>query len=166
MKCAVVKHGPLTEWWALLLPRAFDKRLIRSLDCVHHCRTASTMAVAHTSSSSSRRSSSFKERTGGSMPAWSASVQRGPTTICLWYCCEKHFHSLDRSAVICRSRPPSWLWTYLYPTLYQSDSHLLSVNLVLVRRFCFEAVDRASLQPGFIQAEWEDCYGYTDTENK
>ena len=23
-----------------------------------------------------------------------------PTTICLWYCCEKHFHSLDRSAVI------------------------------------------------------------------
>ena len=62
--------------------------------------TASTMAVSHTSSSSPRGSSSSKERTGASMPAWSAAVQRGPTTIRLWYCCEKHFHSLDRSAVI------------------------------------------------------------------
>ena len=40
--------------------------------------TASTMAVSHTSSSSSTGSSSCKERTGASMPGWSASVQRGP----------------------------------------------------------------------------------------
>ena len=62
--------------------------------------TASTMAVSHTWSYSSRGSSSSKERTGASMPAWLASVQRGPRTIRSWDCCEKHFHSLDRSAVI------------------------------------------------------------------
>ena len=113
---AVVKRGPLTEWWTLLLSRASDKRLVRNLDytCVHHCRTASTMAVSHrgTSSSSSRGSSSSKERTGASMPAWSASVQRGPRPFLCDTVARNTFIASTGRPWSAWSRPPSWLWTY------------------------------------------------------
>ena len=91
--------------------------------------TASTMAVSHSHLvlflegvvELQRKNRCFDAGLVSFGAAW-------PTTIRLWSCCEKHFHSLDRSAVIglittlavarlsrariCRSRPPSWLWTY------------------------------------------------------
>ena len=100
MRCAVLKRGPLTEWWTLLLSRASDLRLIRNLDCFHHCRNRfDNGCIPHFVLflegvvELQRKNRCFDAGLVSFGAAW-------PTTIRLWYCCEKHFHSLDRSAVI------------------------------------------------------------------
>ena len=100
MKCAVVNRGPLTEWWTLILSRASDKRLIRSPDCVHHCRNRFDhgcipylVLFLEGVVEFQRKNRCFDAGLVSFGAAW-------PTTIRWWYCCEKHFHSLDRSAVI------------------------------------------------------------------
>ena len=104
MKCAVLKRGPLTEWWTLLLSRASDKRLVRNLDCVHHCRNRfdhgcilHLVLFLEGVVELQRKNRCFDAGLVTGLVSFGAVW---PTTIRLWYCCEKHFHSLDRSAVI------------------------------------------------------------------
>ena len=95
MKCAVLKRGPLTEWWTLLLSRASDKRLVRNLDCVYHCRNRFDHGcIPHLVLfldgvvELQRKNWCFDAGLVSFGAAW-------PTTIRLWHCCEKHFQGQD-----------------------------------------------------------------------